>query len=300
MSTAFAPAHITGIFQAHRHPDPLKYGSRGAGVCLKRGVYTTVKAARALKWRVRIRINGRMTHAEVSRAVVEAFKGLTSEPYELSVDHHVEVPIGAGYGSSGAGALSLALALNDALKLNLSYSEAAQIAHVAEIECGTGLGTVLAETAGGVEIRVKPGAPGIGEVKQIPTKSDEKVISVYLGQLPTRPILKDEKVQGRLSEVSGPLMERLINDPTLANFLALSREFSDRLSLYTPRLANVMNELSCRYSGVFSMNMFGEALFTLVGTEKYHECLSTLEQVQINPAKVIISDIEYRGARLIG
>ena len=71
------------------------------------------------------------------------------ENFEIIVEHHVEVPLGAGFGTSGAAALSLALALNEALSLGLSKIEAAQLAHVAEVECKTGLGTVIAETFGG-------------------------------------------------------------------------------------------------------------------------------------------------------
>jgi len=298
--TAFAPAHITGIFHVHRDPDPLKQGSRGAGVCLKLGVYTAVKAVKALRWRVKIRINRKLAEAEVSRAVVKAFMNIAPEAYDLSIDHAVEVPIGAGYGSSGAGALSLALALNEALKLDLSYIEAAQIAHIAEIECKTGLGTVLAETAGGVEVRVKPGAPGIGEVKQIPARPNEKVVSVYLGPLSTRPFLEDEELQRRLDEISAPLMEKLLQNPTLENFLVLSRMFSDGLDLYTPRMVESLKELNHNRLGVFSMNMFGDALFTVVGADRLHEFLSNLERVRINPWRVIVSDVDYEGARLIG
>jgi mevalonate kinase len=59
------------------------------------------------------------------------------ENFEVTVDHHLEVPIGAGFGTSGAAALSLALALNNIFGLGMSKAEAAQIAHVAEIKCKT-------------------------------------------------------------------------------------------------------------------------------------------------------------------
>ncbi len=259
-----------------------------------------MKAAKALRWRAKIRINRKPAEAEVSRAVVKAFASIAPEAYDLSIDHAVEVPIRAGYGSSGAGALSLALALNEASKLDLSYTEAAQIAHLAEIECKTGLGTVLAETAGGVELRVKPGAPGIGEVRQIPTRSNEKVVSIYLGPLSTRPILEDEELQRRLSGVGSQLMEELMQNPTLANFLAISRRFSDGLNLYTPRMVENLKELDRCRLGMFDMNMFGEALFTLVETDGFCEFLSGLERVQTDLGRVIVSDVDREGARLIG
>jgi len=77
--------------------------------------------------------------------------------FEIIIKHSINVPIGAGFGTSGAAALSLALALNEVFDLGMSKIEAAQLAHIAEVECKTGLGTVAAETFGGLEIRVKPG-----------------------------------------------------------------------------------------------------------------------------------------------
>jgi len=263
-------------------------------------VYTTVRAVKASRRRVRIRINGKPAEAEVSRAVLKAFKGIASEAYDLSIDHKVEVPIGAGYGASGAGALSLALALNDALKLGLSYIEAAQVAHLAEVRCKTGLGTVLAETAGGVEMRVKPGAPGIGKVRKIPVRPGSRVVSVYLGQLYTRPFLEDVKIGRRVSGIGGSLLEELTRNPTLTNFLVSSKKFSERLNIYTPRIREILDELERRQLGVFGMNMFCEALFTVVEAEGLEESLRGLEEVQLSPKQVIVSDIDREGARLVG
>ncbi len=36
--SVFAPSHITGFFEIVDHEDPLKRGSRGAGVALDKGV----------------------------------------------------------------------------------------------------------------------------------------------------------------------------------------------------------------------------------------------------------------------
>jgi hypothetical protein len=61
-----------------------------------------------------------------------------------------------------------------------------------------------------------------------------------------------------------------------------------------------LKELNHNRLGVFSMNMFGEALFTVVGADRLHEFLSNLERVKINPWRVIVSDVDYGGAMLIG
>jgi pantoate kinase len=173
VATTFSPGHITGFFQICDHSmDPLLKGSRGAGVSLTHGVTTRVSIQKSPKTFVNIGINGNITKsAEVSEHVIKTFLSRIEENYIVSVEHTVTIPIGSGYGTSGAGALSLALALNKVFNLGLTRIEAAQVAHIAEVKCKTGLGTVIAETYGGLEIRTKPGAPGIGEIKKTPPKN---------------------------------------------------------------------------------------------------------------------------------
>jgi pantoate kinase len=188
-AAAFAPCHITGIFQIFdQSADILNAGSRGAGVSLKVGVKTTVKVEKGPRNRLKVNINHQTADcADLTKHVVRAFLSRLSEAshFEIKVEHQVEAPIGAGFGTSGAGALSLGLALNEALGLGMSKIQCAQIAHVAEIECKTGLGTVIAETFGGFEIRVKPGAPGIGEIKCLPIPENAVVACHVFG--PERP-----------------------------------------------------------------------------------------------------------------
>jgi len=148
---AFAPGHITGIFQIFdKSADNLKTGSKGAGVSISRGVTTTVKAEKSGKNSLQVKINGSISNsAEVSKRVVEAFLSKFKEKtanYKVVVEHEIEMPIGAGFGTSGAAALSLALALNETFELGMSKMEAAQLAHIAEVECKTGLGPAIAET----------------------------------------------------------------------------------------------------------------------------------------------------------
>ncbi|MGD8506579.1 MAG: GHMP kinase, partial [Candidatus Bathyarchaeota archaeon] len=191
---AFSPGHITGFFQiCDQQEDPLQIGSRGAGVSIARGTATRVRVENSAKTSVKIMINGEVTDsASVSEHVANAFLSLNGEHSKVLVEHDVELPIGCGYGSSGAGAISLAFALNEAFNNRLSRLEAAQLAHVAEVECGTGLGTVVAEAAGGLEIRARSGAPGVGEMQSIPISEDYVAACLSFGPLSTSRILKDE------------------------------------------------------------------------------------------------------------
>ena len=298
---AFAPCHITGFFQIFdRSPSALYMGSKGAGVSLSRGAETVVKARKASESSLRVVINGSVSNsAEVTRHVVDVFLSRFKEMdnFEISVEHHFEVPVGAGLGTSGAAALSLALALNEAFDLEMPKTEAAQLAHVAEVECRTGLGTVIAESFGGVEIRVKPGAPGIGKVRSLSVPNDTVVACLVFGPLSTREFLSDEKVRGRINEFGGKLVDELIEAPTISNFLKFSRQFAEHVGLITDRVRHVLNATDDA-GIVCSMPMFGESVFTLIEQENVGQLL----QIFRNPnsdRRIIVSEIDQEGARLL-
>jgi len=299
-AAAFAPCHITGFFQILDQPTNLLHaGSKGAGVSLSRGVKTIVKIRKAMKDSLQVKINGfASSSAEVSKHVVDAFlsRFKQMENFQIIVEHHVDVPIEAGFGSSGAAALSLALALNDVFGLGMSRIEAAQIAHVAEVECKTGLGTVIAEAFGGVEVRVRPGAPGIGEIKNVPVPEDYVVACLTFGPLPTKKFLKDEETRKRVNEFGGKLVDKLIEEPDVTNFMNFSRQFAEHVGLITEKTRRILHAAD-NANFVCSMPMFGEAAFTLMKQESLEELLKIFRK-HGQDGKIIVSEIDFEGARL--
>ena len=298
---AFSPCHITGFFQIlDQPPNALYAGSRGAGVSLSRGVKTIVKVRKALKGSLQVKINGfASSSAEVSKHVADAFlsRFKEMENFEIIVEHHVEVPIGAGFGTSGAAALSLAIALNNVFGLGMSKMEAAQTAHIAEIKCKTGLGTVIAETLGGVEVRVKPGAPGIGEIKNVPVPKDYVVACLTFGQLPTKKFLTDEEIRKRVNEFGGKLVDKLIEEPNVTNFMDFSRQFTEHIGLMTQRIRRTLN-VADNANFICSMLMFGESVFTLIRQESFEQLLQIFRKYSPD-GEIIVSEIDFEGARLL-
>lgn len=297
---AFSSGHITGFFQLCDQPnDLLKKGSRGAGVSIVHGVTTTVRVKKSAKTSFKIIINGDVrSSAFVSEHVVNAFLFLVKGNYTILVEHDVRVPIGRGFGSSGAGALSLALALNEALNLNLTRFEAAQMAHIAEVKCITGLGTVIAETFGGLEIRVRPGAPGVGQIKSIPINEDYVVACLSLGPISTKKILTDENYRQRINEIGGNLIDELTKHPTLSNFMEFSRKFAEHLGLISKRLRAVLEETD-NAGLICSMAMLGESVFTIVKRDQVKEVQQIFNKHASFQSNVIITDIDFKGARLL-
>jgi pantoate kinase len=217
--------------------------------------------------------------------------------FKVDVYHHVDVPVGAGFGTSGAAALSLALALNEVFDTGLSRTEAAQIAHVAEVQCRTGLGTVIAETFGGLEIRVTAGAPGIGKIKLVPVPNSVIVVCLVFGPLSTQECLTNETTRRRINEFGGKMVDNLIDRPTVQNFMSVSRQFAEHVGLIASRVRKVLDATD-KTGALCSMPMFGESVFTLAESEDLKKVLEVFEE-NSQGHSVIISEVDHEGAQLL-
>lgn len=299
-SAAFAPGHITGIFRIHDQPDdPRRKGSWGAGVSLAKGITTRVNTRNSSRNSFKIRTNGKTTKsAKVSEHVINTFLSHAKKKSRIVVDHDVKIPIGAGFGSSGAGALGLALALNEALSCDFSRVEAVQVAHTAEVECKTGLGTVVAEASGGLEIRTKPGGPGIGEVRKIPIENDYAVACLSFGPIPTGEVLTSEKFRQRINRVGEELLDQLITEPKPHLFMELSRKFAEHVGLVSPRIRKILTKTDSR-GLTCSTAMLGETVFTLVEKDNLENLLPIFRRHTSSQHTIILSEIDFEGARLL-
>ena len=195
---AFAPAAISSFFEIHdtQNDKPIadleKVGAIGGGFGLEKGVTTTVTVEEAQTNTANIFINSKpATEAKTTRQVIETLLGKTNVKYAVNVEHQIEVPIGTGFGTSAGGALTAGLALREALGLPLTYNQIGKIAHVAEIQCLTGLGTVSSLTfSGGCVLVVKPGAPGICQIDRIPITPDYMVVAGFFkSNIPKKSVL---------------------------------------------------------------------------------------------------------------
>ncbi len=297
-ASAYAPGHLTGFFQICDEPeDPLLKGSRGSGVSITRGVRTRVRAEPSDTTTYTISIDGQVTdEAFVSENVLGKMVKRLDEPHLIAVDHIVETPLGAGFGSSGGGAITLALALNESLDLGLSFLEATRVAHVAEIECRTGLGTVFAATVGGFGVLYKPGAPGIGEATKYDQSDELSVVYLHFGPMSTKDALTDPTVRRRVNELGGRYVDSIRQDLRPDLFMELSRSFTEHVGIYTPRLRRVLvkaeeADVPC------TMAMFGEAVFSLVRKDEAEEVAEFLRMAA--PRRdVEIARVDDEGVRM--
>jgi pantoate kinase len=297
LAKAFSPGHITGFFEVPHDSSCFHFlhrGSKGAGFSIDRGMTTTAYLYESAKADYQISINGIKSHnAEVSKWVIEEYLKLAGKPYFINIRHDVEIPIGFGLGSSGAAALSLSYALNQVLNTGLNRTQAAQIAHHAEIACNTGLGTVIAEFAGGFEMRTSAGAPGVGSVSKINLDKNYKVIVLCLAPILTRSFLTN-----RINEINGLgsiMLSKLSASRSFDDFLKMSHGFAEMLNLTEGKCRGPIAALKTR--GIeSSVALFGQTVFTVVSEERAAEAAGVLREFG---QTLIVCNIDNVGARML-
>ncbi|MBC8515858.1 MAG: GHMP kinase [Nitrosopumilus sp.] len=299
-ATAFCPAHITGFFKAHLEDnlDNLEnLGSMGAGFSIKQGVTTTVK----IQTRENQESNFKITtigyesdKTDVSEYVLNEFLKLGEFSTKFfDIRHNISIPVGYGLGSSSAVALSLSFALDQALNTKLEKTIIGQIAHNAEVYCKTGLGDVLASYHGGFEIRVKPGAPGIGQVEKINTEKISIIMICF------SPISTNKFIKERLSQINGlggKMVNRLLESKNYEHFQDMSLEFAKYVDVMTPRMQKLVNELS-ENNIKCGIALFGETIFSMIPQKEEIKVLEILQKY--SDGIIIKSELDDAGARIL-
>ncbi len=253
-------AHLTGIFHIKDdNPDVLKRGSRGAGVSINRGVKTSV--IRITNPSVKYFFDGIEIDARealVSSKVVEL---LIPNQFKnsIQVNHEFEVPLSAGYGASAAGAVGTAFCLNELFDIGLTEMEIFQVAHKAEVMTKSGLGDVIGLYQGGLEIRLKEGAPGFGKTISMRDSENWNVATVHLGPLTTSTVLSDRRKRQVVNRAGEKILSSLISNPNFENFIFSARKFTEEVSLSSKKLKRYLDQLPKGIIG--AQIMLGESFF---------------------------------------
>jgi pantoate kinase len=251
--TAFCPGHITGFFLPCEHEEPLLTGSRGAGLCVNRGVTTTVTSRKGAG-KIEVLIDGGKQPADVSRSAAAMLLG--DERLDIKIESFLDLPSGAGFGMSAAGALSTAFALAEILELPPEDAFAA--AHLAELKHHTGLGDVAALTRGGMTFRRREGLPPNGQIDRLSYDGD--IVAAVVGDnMSTSAVLRDPSNKAEIVSAGKACYRELSLDPTARSFFRLSREFTDRIGISSERVLEALEAVDGL--GSASMIMLGNSVF---------------------------------------
>jgi pantoate kinase len=304
---AFAPAAISSFFEIYDTEgdkpivDLEKMGARGGGFGLQKGVSTKVTAKEAGNSMIKVFINSMpAAEAKTTRKMVEMLLSGITAKYDVTVEHQIEVPIGTGFGTSAGGALTAGLALKEALDLPLTYNQIGKIAHVAEIQCQTGLGTVSSLThTGGCVLVVEPGAPGICQLDRIPIPQNYSVVAGFFkSNILKKPIFTDPQRKQVINRYGKKTLEAILAKPTIENFLESCWYFAEKTGLATDNIRQLVKLAKKAGAVGAAQNMLGEAVHALVSDEKAGEVAEAFKQV-LPSEKVLVSKIDFQGARLI-
>ena len=305
---ARAPAAISSFFEIcdttpDRKPivDLQRVGSRGGGFGLEKGVLTEISVSQARRSHIAVFINGQPApQAKTTQTIVEALLTKAQGAFEVVVDHQIDVPIGAGFGTSAGGALTAGLALKSALELPLTYNQIGTAAHIAEIQCQTGLGTVTPLAIGGdCMLVIEPGAPGIGVIDRIPLSQDYRLVAGVFVPTPKKIVLESAQKHREVNRYGRKTLDAILAEPSLENFLECCWQFAQDAGFASDRVKQLV-QLAMRAGAVgAAQNMIGEAVHAVVLKENAAVVAEVFKQV-LPKESVLVSRFDLQGARLVG
>ncbi len=288
--TISVPGHITGFFSVYEHEDVLLTGSRGCGVVVDKGVITRVEVERSNENSLETFIDGKGFACPVSASVVSDILSIVDGNYAVKIEHDLKVPMAQGFGTSAAGAIGVAMGMNAALSLDMSEEELGKISHKAEVENMTGMGDVSAIMEGGVVVRKKEGAPGIGKTVALPWKGG--LFSFILGSsIETRRVLEDAAKKERITRIGEACLKEFLEEPSEESFIKLSRRFAYDTMLATEDVRGAIERLE--KAGV-------EAAMVMLGNSIFGFSDSPEEVTKILDKECIELNVDASGPRIIG
>jgi len=244
-------------------------GSYGFGFTLNEGVI--VEAAKSDNGK--IFFNNKVIDLPTVKKVIQA---LTKEKVIIHIQ--TSLPLAAGFGLSGASALAAAYALNKLLGLKKSKKDLAVIAHIAEVESGTGLGDVVNQFYGGLLVKFKPSSHFI--VKRI-SLDKIPVYCRYFSKLLTKSIITDPKIKDRINRSATIVLNKMKQllasgkKPSFSDIIGLSKEFVIHSGLLShKKTIETIKNIEDNH-GRASMIMLGNAVFSdrpFTGARKFYIC----------------------------
>ena len=257
-SEAFCPGHITSLFYPPEPgPSPETTGSRGAGTCISLGARASVDVENS-KVTAIVPIGDTRLNPVVVMALGE-YLTLTSDPVQVRLGLDLELPVGQGFGMSGAMTFASLVALEAELGLVDGNIDALlALAHSAEVAFSTGLGDVVAQARGGIDVRVREGLPPSGEVRVI--KHDASLLVAWGSEpLHTRSVLEDPEARKRLERACLPHLEAIEESPDLEWLLEAGWAFAQEAGLVSEAV-KLMTTI-CEVHGRASQVMLGNSVF---------------------------------------
>jgi len=160
------------------------------------------------------------------------------------------------------------------------------IAKQAEIECGTGLGDVIAENHAGLMVGKKPyPSKGAQELKF----AEKYVVLGFLRPIRTKKIIRSSAWTRKINRAGMQCMQEFLAKKTMRGFILQSRRFTLFSGLGTFAINRIIEKIPHA-----SMAMLGETIF--IPTNKPRQDAKELARYC---KRVMVAKIAKKGARLL-
>ncbi|MCE7735831.1 MAG: hypothetical protein GPJ54_13200 [Candidatus Heimdallarchaeota archaeon] len=284
VTRSWAPGHATLFFAVpKKYNNPEKMGSIGAGLNFESGVTTSISESNTTK----ILWNNEEINGNVTKTVIDLFQKIHDMKFELNINHESKLKTGYGLSTSGAGAIGTALALNSLFQKNMDYIDLFELAHKAELINHTGLGSVVGQFTGGIEVRISQGGPKLS--RTVSFNSSEEIVIGFLGPLSTKDVLTSSEQMDLVTKSGIRCVEEVkkITNPSITQIIKLGREFMETCGLMTSRIESIISQLDNIGEKHSTMAMIGEAII-IKPINKDH-VLKMLNENNIECFKTVIS-----------
>lgn len=175
------------------------------------------------------------------------------------------LPHSVGYSVSATLSLSYSFASFMYLSKKPMIGEICRLAHIAEVESGTGLGDVSAICGGrGVVVRLTPGGPGYSNVDSIVVDIEKyRIVTSVIGKIRTSVLLK--KLSNLIEIEGAKAYEEFLAEPSVENLIELGKRFSIKIGMMSVELDK---ELSTILKKSDPLGYFVKKGIVVVVTEK--------------------------------
>ncbi|MFO8051912.1 MAG: hypothetical protein R6V01_09495 [Thermoplasmatota archaeon] len=180
----------------------------------------------------------------------------------------------------------------------VSYRDLVSAAHRTDILVRGGLGDVVAQARGGVEMRLAPGIPPFGEVHTVPINIDAPPQVAYLivgDRMETSSVLGNRTKRKKINEAGETALKGLLEDPTPRRMLKESSQFSRSSKLQSMEVRGALTEVQDFTDA--SQIMIGNSVFAFVGGSLGADQREKVMETWGRRGKVEVCDIDLMGAR---
>ncbi|MGA1872795.1 MAG: pantoate kinase [Thermoplasmatota archaeon] len=180
----------------------------------------------------------------------------------------------------------------------IGYSDIVEAAHRADILTRGGLGDVVAQARGGIEMRLAPGVPPFGEVHTIPVniESPPSVAIMTVDEpIETSTVLSNKLKRKLINEAGETALSNLLKDPTPERMMEESSQFSRLSRLQSLKVKGALMEVE-KFTHAAQI-MVGNSVFAFVGGHFGLDRRKAVVNTWKKRGEVKICEIDLIGAR---